>query len=164
MKRLLFLFLLSLYLNHSTKAISSLIRKTLRTEEKIQIFDKIERKTSPGQGYEVHIVNKLPINSTFPLNIHCASKDDDLGNHTLNLNDDFNWHFKMNYGLSTMFFCRFKWGSKDQAHEVFNKHIAFYCEGYNEKADGNICLWSIKEDGFWISNEIPPRLWTQIYQ
>ncbi|KAL8047254.1 hypothetical protein ABFX02_08G228000 [Erythranthe guttata] len=156
MKRLLVLFLLSLYLNHSIKAIPSPIRKTLGTEK------KIERRAFPGQEYEVHIVNKLPINSTSPLYIHCASKDDDLGNHTLNLNDDFNWSFAMNYGLSTMFFCRFKWESKNQAYEVFNKHLAFYCEGYNE--DGDICLWSVKEDGFYISNEIPPTSSTQIYR
>ncbi|XP_073272450.1 S-protein homolog 19-like [Primulina huaijiensis] len=105
-----------------------------------------------NEGYEVHVVNVLPNNDS-PLKIHCASKTTDLGNHTLYVTNDFYWHFRMNFWHTTMFFCSFHWGSRNQAFEVFNEDIAYTC-GF--KPDGNICNWSVREDGFWLSNQVPP--------
>ncbi|XP_073130780.1 S-protein homolog 5-like [Henckelia pumila] len=122
------------------------------------------KKLWPGQGYEVHVVNNLT-NGAVPLRIHCASGNTELGNHTLYPKGNFHWSFRMNYWFSTMFFCRFHWGARNRAFEVFNKHLAANCEGPYEKELGNICYWSVQEDGFWIGYANPPpelllvRLW-----
>ncbi|KAK4394103.1 S-protein74 [Sesamum angolense] len=128
-----------------------------------EIACNVRQNVFPGQGYEVHIVNNLPDNSS-PLFVHCASKDDDLGNHTLRLNDDFNWQFRMNIGLTTLYYCRFLWESKNKICDVFNKILAVDCESYDEKEDGNICFWSIRQDGFWLGNQNPPLALVQIYE
>ncbi|KAI3451078.1 hypothetical protein Pfo_007743 [Paulownia fortunei] len=152
-----------IYLGDVSKVISSRTNNKFTRDNKVYIVKNIQNKTFPGQKYEVHIINSLPNNSS-PLFIHCASKDDDLGNHTLHQKDDFHWHFRINVLLSTLFFCRFRWDSKDKSYDVFNKHLAPNCETYDQKVDGNICVWSIRQDGFWISNQIPPITLVQIYQ
>ncbi|KAL0349986.1 UNVERIFIED_CONTAM: hypothetical protein Sradi_4147800 [Sesamum radiatum] len=108
-KHLFSLFLLSIYVSDPFNCIHTV--------------NGVQQNVFPGQGYEVHIVNNLPDNSS-PLFVHCASKDDDLGNHTLRLNDDFNWHFRMNIGLTTLYYCRFLWESKNKICDVFNKILA----------------------------------------
>lgn len=101
-----------------------------------------------GEHYEVHITNNLPSNSP-PLLLHCASLQDELGNHTLYTGDDFLWGFRVNLFLSTMFFCRFRWSSNNVSHEVFNKNMGDNC--VDVKGFGNFkCLWSIRSDGFFL--------------
>ncbi|KAM3198836.1 hypothetical protein P3L10_034425 [Capsicum annuum] len=98
--------------------------------------------------YTVHIINKLRSHSP-NLKIHCASKDDDLGYHTLSINQDFNWSFCESIFSRTLFFCHFWWGSKEKAFDVFND--AHTCV----KGSGNIniltvCKWEVRSDGFYL--------------
>ncbi|PIM97063.1 hypothetical protein CDL12_30474 [Handroanthus impetiginosus] len=151
-KRLIFLFFISMSYNDFTVAISSLYKTSVKLEN---------IKTLPREKFDVYIHNSLPNNNS-PLLIHCFSGDDDFGNHTLRMNEDFHWEFRMNIILSTEYFCRFRWGSRDKRYKVFNKHLAPNCEGFKAK-DPNICYWSIRDDGFWISNQIPPITLVQIY-
>ncbi|PIN24465.1 hypothetical protein CDL12_02816 [Handroanthus impetiginosus] len=66
--------------------------------------------------HEVHITRYLPPNSS-SLKLHCASKNDDLGYHTLSKNQDFHWSFCENIIPNTLFFCHL--GSKEKAFNAF---------------------------------------------
>jgi len=41
------------------------------------------------------------------LNIHCKSKDNDLGQHLLHINQTFGWDFGPSFWGHTLFFCSF---------------------------------------------------------
>lgn len=56
-------------------------------------------------------MNKLPQNSP-PLMVHCASKNDDLGNHTLTFNQEFSWKFCENFFWNTLLHSEATWGKK----------------------------------------------------
>lgn len=60
--------------------------------------------------WEVHVLNHLPDN-TNPLRLHCQSRDDDLGFHSISQQQDFNWHFCENFFHTTLFFCHLWWNS-----------------------------------------------------
>ncbi|GFP88803.1 hypothetical protein PHJA_001024000 [Phtheirospermum japonicum] len=63
----------------------------------------------------VHVFNSLPSNST--MRVHCASGDDDLGYHTLSVNQQFQWKFCET--PRTLFFCHLWWGKKQCAFDAF---------------------------------------------
>ncbi|KAK2983299.1 hypothetical protein RJ640_021045 [Escallonia rubra] len=44
--------------------------------------------------YEVHVVNALPYEAQF-LQVHCASKDDDIGYHEIYLGEEIHWRFRV---------------------------------------------------------------------
>lgn len=71
----------------------------------------------------VQITNNLAKNSpTFGL--HCKSKDNDLGYHTLGLNQSYAWNFHENFWGTTLFWCNFWWGNnKHIGYTVFDNHI-----------------------------------------
>ncbi|KAG9148500.1 hypothetical protein Leryth_023615 [Lithospermum erythrorhizon] len=99
--------------------------------------------------YEVHVINNLPPNSP-KLRIHCASGDNDLGYHDLNVNGSFSWIFQLNIIIGkTLFFCHFWWENKDIRFDVFHGKIGF-C------GDEKICAWIVKEDGFYKGYHLPP--------
>ena len=56
---------------------------------------------------DVVIGNGLGENTT--LTLHCKSRDDDLGVHSLINNQTYSFHFEYNFFLTTQFFCSFHW-------------------------------------------------------
>ena len=58
--------------------------------------------------YVVHIVNGL--SSVTGLYLHCKSKEDDLGEHQLYSNAEFNLSFGFNFWCGTVFWCNLNWG------------------------------------------------------
>ncbi|PIN26862.1 hypothetical protein CDL12_00355 [Handroanthus impetiginosus] len=159
-KSLFSLLVLWFYLCDLTKIASSSNTKTVAKDHELHIINKFSSKIDPGEIFSVHVVNNLPSN-TSPLSIHCSSKNDDLGNHALYVNDDFHWHFGMNFWFTTLFFCRFQWEGKNVAFDVFNARLAkSYCESDQVES---ICLWSVKQDGFYIGNQIPPARLTKLH-
>ncbi|XP_011084392.1 uncharacterized protein LOC105166650 [Sesamum indicum] len=93
--------------------------------------------------YDLYVVNYLPSNSA-PLKLHCASKNDDLGYHTLANGEDFHWSFCENFFPNTLFFCHLWWGSKQKSFVVFKskwgaQHLHLY-------------YWVAKSDGIYLSN------------
>ncbi|XP_043705593.1 S-protein homolog 21-like [Telopea speciosissima] len=71
-----------------------------------------------GRGYTVYVINDLgPIEK---LNVHCKSKDDDLGPHTLGFGEEFYWVFDLNVFGTTLFWCNMDWGNKQGSFEIFN--------------------------------------------
>ncbi|KAL2459129.1 S-protein-like protein 1 [Forsythia ovata] len=93
------------------------------------------------QAYKVSVLNGLPQGSS-PLKLHCASGNDDLGFHTLNINQDFSWKFCESIIQNTLFFCHLWWGSKNIAFDAFSSNSIEDCpEG--------VCLWVAKSDGIY---------------
>ncbi|KAK4710573.1 hypothetical protein R3W88_005086 [Solanum pinnatisectum] len=63
-------------------------------------------------------VSDLPQN-TSPLQVHCQSQDDDLGVHTLKMNEKFDFSFHQNFWGITHFHYAFSWDLKNNNFDVF---------------------------------------------
>lgn len=96
--------------------------------------------------HHVHVLNNLNRNSS--LRVHCASGDDDLGFHTLFLNEKLEWEFCKNFFSNTLFFCHFWWGAAGKAFEVYN-------EKFFEKSTHD-AWWVVKNDGFYFGSDPQP--------
>ncbi|GFP92870.1 hypothetical protein PHJA_001431300 [Phtheirospermum japonicum] len=97
--------------------------------------------------YAVHVVNNIYPVSSSPLLLHCASGNDELGNHQLYHHQDFHWSFCEQIFHRTLFFCRFRWGSKNIAFEVFNTTSLSVCK--------HSCYWEAHADGVYFSGDYP---------
>ncbi|EEF44310.1 conserved hypothetical protein [Ricinus communis] len=108
--------------------------------------------------FTVHVINGLSTNQ-HPLFIHCQSRDDDLGGHTLYKGGDFNFRFGVKFiGPKTWFTCDMTWGSKHQHVDVFRQKI----EGSMCCNDGgNICYWRAQDDGIYFS--VDNEMWLLRY-
>ncbi|KAJ0035715.1 hypothetical protein Pint_25182 [Pistacia integerrima] len=95
--------------------------------------------------FKVHIINGF-LSNRKPLIIHCYSRDDDLGEHTLWMNDSFNFHFRVSLIRFTHFWCFFQWDSHYKRMEVFQLD-----DEYNLCFDTANCYWLVDEDGFFLS-------------
>lgn len=98
------------------------------------------------KNYEVYIFDLLP-KANSKLITHCFSGNDDFGNHTLTLNQQQSWRFKSNLFGTTLYSCHFWWGSKQRAFDIFSTKNASACE----TAAGNVCGWTVREDGFYFA-------------
>ena len=93
--------------------------------------------------HHIHILSNLPSNSP-QLKVHCASGDDDLGDHVLYPNQDYQWSFCADFLPTTLYFCHFWWGKKNQAFEVFHEKLT--------KLITHESVWIPKSDGIYFSN------------
>lgn len=93
---------------------------------------------------EVYIISRVPKAPT-SLQIHCQSKDDDLGTHILDQDRIFSWRFNPNFIQTTLFFCSFKWGSKFKSFTVYDRDIDYKC--------GDNVYWEARTDGFYLSGD-----------
>ncbi|KVH91051.1 Plant self-incompatibility S1 [Cynara cardunculus var. scolymus] len=80
--------------------------------------------------------------------VHCQSKDTDLGVHVLNSrNIHYGWSFCENIMTSTLYFCHFNRQMVERTFDVFNITMASACDhGFS---DTNTCNWAVKQDGFY---------------
>ncbi|KAK4477132.1 hypothetical protein RD792_016343 [Penstemon davidsonii] len=102
----------------------------------------------PLYHYRVHLVNSLAPNTKPSIvTVHCASGNDDLGNHTLALNQEFSFDF-CSIPFKTLFFCHFWWGNKNKAFDAFDDKRP--CGERN-------CYWFAKNDGIWLSEHSDPN-------
>ena len=99
------------------------------------------------QQETVYVINNLPPNSA-PLKLHCASKDDDLGYHTLSTNQDYHWSFCDDVIPKTLYFCHLWWGSKNQAFDAYKQ--TWVRPGSNQH------YWVAKSDGIYFSEQNTP--------
>ncbi|XP_028795582.1 S-protein homolog 5-like [Neltuma alba] len=79
--------------------------------------------------------------------VHCKSKDDDIGEHTIKVGDSFEFHFRPNAIVDvTLFFCSFRWASDPSLH---------YFDIYEERRDQwcTTCEWAVSQQGACIYNE-----------
>ncbi|KAL8052105.1 hypothetical protein ABFS82_06G188700 [Erythranthe guttata] len=97
----------------------------------------------------VRVVNNLPPNSQ-PLAVHCASKDDDLGYHTLGVGEDFSWNFCNNIWGNSLFFCHL-W--VDRREKAFDSFRAEFIIG---TPPNKYFQWSAQDDGIYFSHNDSP--------
>lgn len=106
--------------------------------------------------YTVYVANNLPPN-TPPLLLHCASKNDDLGNHTLSINQEFRFAF-CEQPLVTLFYCRFQWNGKNLPIDVFNASWKDNRCRYN-----HLCYYGARSDGIYFSVQYPSTEFYKLY-
>ncbi|KAI3920175.1 hypothetical protein MKX01_017832 [Papaver californicum] len=96
----------------------------------------------------VHLTNILPNNKD--ATIHCKSKDNDLGEHTLSFGQDFHWDFRVNIFHTTMFWCNIWWYPYDGHRVQGGFHI--YEAERDIAACGDNCERFITGDGISFRN------------
>ncbi|KAG5589225.1 hypothetical protein H5410_039739 [Solanum commersonii] len=73
-------------------------------------------------------INEIFINnisrSTPPLDVHCLSRDDDLGVHTLEPGDKYDFSFHENFLSTTHFYCKLKWGRNSSIFDDYAIYLA----------------------------------------
>ncbi|XP_062147850.1 S-protein homolog 1-like [Alnus glutinosa] len=95
--------------------------------------------------FSVHVMNGFK-NQT--LQTHCQSKDDDLGLQLVPVNGEFQWHFRVNYFGTTLYFCNMWWVG---GHRSFN--VFWVNDDFLVKDCGNSdCRWKAQEDGIYLYN------------
>ncbi|CAL0311307.1 unnamed protein product [Lupinus luteus] len=86
-----------------------------------------------------HIYIKNGLGQGTPLTIHCKSRDDDLGVHVLNYDEEWKFQFQINFRQSTLFFCGFTWDGKLHWFDIYD-----WCR------DKSVCMpdckWSITKE------------------
>lgn len=65
-------------------------------------------------SFYIYNADKVIIINTYPLFVHCQSKDDDLGYRTLLVGQQFDWKFHIQFFGRTLYFCHFWWQNKDK--------------------------------------------------
>ncbi|XP_004139725.1 S-protein homolog 1-like [Cucumis sativus] len=101
-------------------------------------------------SWSVSIVNGL---SHLDLNVHCQSKNDDLGNHHLvKRGDIYKWNFKENFWGTTLFWCKLE---KSDAYVSFE---TFWPESWSNTwlrdrcGPEGTCIWVAKDGGIYLKN------------
>ncbi|RDY03840.1 S-protein-like 29, partial [Mucuna pruriens] len=74
------------------------------------------------------------------LNIHCKSRDDDLGMKFLRFNETYEFSFGNSYIVDTQFYCSFQWK---------NGPLVYYDVYIQDRDDSlcRLCHWYVKKDG-----------------
>ncbi|KAF8370241.1 hypothetical protein HHK36_020386 [Tetracentron sinense] len=119
---LIFVLAIALTLNESRKVIG------IRHED--GIFSK----------HHVYVGNDLGEGLT--LNLHCASKDDDLGTHVLPYGQNYNWGFRSNFWGTTLFWCDFKWGNVTDSYSVYDEDSV-------DQSEHTDTRWLARKDGIY---------------
>ncbi|GLU07727.1 hypothetical protein SLE2022_246750 [Rubroshorea leprosula] len=98
--------------------------------------------------YHVQIINELADGRY--LDVHCKSKDDDLGLQHLGPNGgNYMFSFRINFGATTLFWCNFWYNYSHAVFNVFEGSTGFIvgmCGG------GDTCTWKAQVDGFYLYN------------
>ncbi|XP_026458443.1 S-protein homolog 2-like [Papaver somniferum] len=87
------------------------------------------------------------------LDMHCRSKNNDLGQRSLFKGDSWHWDFRAIEGL-THFWCDFRWYDNLNHHwlggtfDVYRS--GFPRDKYKNELCGTDCVWSARRDGFYL--------------
>ncbi|KAL7148531.1 hypothetical protein ABFS83_06G184700 [Erythranthe nasuta] len=97
----------------------------------------------------VYIISHLPRDSE-PLKLHCVSRDDDLGFHTLHTDEEFHWSFCESFLIPrTIFTCQLWWGSKKKSFDAFK-------QPWFEPVVRDHSYWVARSDGiYFFDNGLP---------
>ncbi|KAJ0514863.1 putative plant self-incompatibility S1 [Helianthus annuus] len=98
-----------------------------------------------------------------PITVHVQSGDDDLGNHTLALNENENWSFCDSF--KTLFYAHFYWNSRTAFFNVFDTQTSEkYCSKWAHNKHRR-CFWLVREDGFYVGGHLNPfpQGWTKLH-
>ncbi|GAV63843.1 Self-incomp_S1 domain-containing protein [Cephalotus follicularis] len=106
---------------------------------------------SDFKRYHVSIGNYLP----GTLDVHCKSRDDDLGLHSLrHFGDTYEFGFHINYFGTTLFFCNLWWNG---LHVVFDAFVS-YDKFINKECGEHTCYWEAEDDGIYLHNYIKNKV------
>ncbi|KAL7181501.1 hypothetical protein ACSBR1_040402 [Camellia fascicularis] len=107
----------------------------------------------------VYLTNQLQPGKI--LNVHCKSKDDDLGPHQLSFNQTYEWTFHNNFFDTTLFWCKMGWQKTPnmQVSGSFN----IYKGHRDETRCGKRCPWLIEETGLYSFND-DLGFWENLYK
>ena len=89
------------------------------------------------------------------LDVHCKSKDNDLGVQHLNVQQSYSFSFFPKFFFpSTLYFCRFIWTGGDHYFDIYVQNRDGYCKD-------NLCSWNILGNGpcRWISGALKCFPW-----
>lgn len=115
-----------------------------------------QQLSAAGRTYTVRIVNGFSNNSSLPLVVWCVGpRGVDIGGRALQERDDYSWSVQVGFGWSsarTRFVCTVKWDRRRRKFEAFRaRRDEYRCGGGG--GGGGQCLWLVKEDGFYFSND-----------
>ncbi|XP_008458671.1 S-protein homolog 1-like [Cucumis melo] len=101
----------------------------------------------PLTDWQVTIIN-YQINAS--LEVHCKSKDDDLGVHVIqNEGERYSWGFKENWLQTTKFWCNFQSRLGHASFEVFWPETGTWL---SDRCSNSNCVWVASNDGFSLLN------------
>ncbi|XVF61729.1 hypothetical protein PTKIN_Ptkin08bG0153800 [Pterospermum kingtungense] len=95
--------------------------------------------------YSVYISNGL--GNGDQLTVHCKSKDDDLGVHTLRAYEHWSWTFKVNIWKTTLYWCDINTIEHHGSFKVSAMH-----DDILDMCNSNECLWSARDDGLYLKD------------
>lgn len=85
----------------------------------------------------IYIENSLPDQQS--LTTHCASKDDDLGVQIMPSNGTFQWSFRANFVMTTLYFCSFTCRDAQGGFHIY--------EARRDSPRCRHCSWVVRQDG-----------------
>lgn len=94
--------------------------------------------------FNVYVFSNLPLGTPL-LRVHCASKNDDLGYHTLASNENFTWNFCEGLFKNTLYFCHLWWGDKQKQFDSFKSNWHFFRH--------DTFSWFARTDGIYSNSE-----------
>lgn len=109
--------------------------------------------------WTIGIVNQLGSNQK--LFAHCKSKDDDLGDHTVEVGQTYQWHFKENALSTTLFWCTLR--TPTNLHLSFEVFWREKGEWLGSRCNFRACLWYARDDGIYLLN-IPQSSYELIHK
>ncbi|CAA0810131.1 Plant self-incompatibility protein S1 family [Striga hermonthica] len=101
--------------------------------------------------YDVRVINGFSNNSSAPLVVWCVSRETgDIGGRALQERDDYSWDVEPSafWTRDHEFVCTVKWDRTRKSFKAFDGSRDRYKCGPRR-----LCLWMVKEDGFYFSND-----------
>lgn len=104
-------------------------------------LSQIQVTNSMFDKVRVHITDGL---TNEALNLHCKSKDDDLGTHYVPVNEEYSWEFSLNFCSTTRFTCDLWWKGGLQTFNAYDATI--------DVCDEVDCIWRATNDEIYLYN------------
>jgi hypothetical protein len=132
--------LLKFYLIFSNFILSSLNHPIIKNSNTIQK----KKNRTPKRAIPLPCTrlpnHPLTLYRNMDLTVHCKSKNDDLGVHTLKPNATYEFDFKPNFWGRTRYFCNFQWKYANGTEESFWFDIYKYSR---DSPRCGRCLWRV---------------------
>ncbi|CAN4120152.1 unnamed protein product [Withania somnifera] len=77
------------------------------------------------------------------MTLHCQSHDNDLGQSILEVGDEVNWSFRVNFWGTTLFYCDVRWESDSPVWYHFNAYDA----DRDYRRCRSECWWMVSQEG-----------------